>query len=50
MVKIMYEEDVLEEEVIFGWHHDTRGSEIGVNVHPLVRWLETAEEESDDSE
>jgi hypothetical protein len=46
----MYESDMLDEDVIVGWHHQTRGSQIGVKVQPLVTWLETAAEESESSE
>jgi translation initiation factor eIF-2B subunit epsilon len=46
VLKIMYEEDMLEEDTIFEWHHQTRGSSIGVRVQPLVSWLENASAES----
>jgi hypothetical protein len=50
IVKGMYEEDMLDEDSIVAWHHQTRGSQIGIRVQPLVTWLETAAEESDSSE
>ena len=50
IVKIMYEEDMLEEDTIVNWHHQTRGSNIGVRVQPLVSWLENASEESSEED
>lgn len=46
VIKVLFDFDVLEEEVILDWHHGTRGSAIGVKVLPFIKWLETAEEES----
>lgn len=46
IVRILYEEDLLEEDVIRDWHHQTRGSQIGKIVQPLIDWFDTAEVES----
>eukprot|EP00771_Trimastix_marina_P001579 gnl/Trimastix_PCT/266.p1 GENE.gnl/Trimastix_PCT/266~~gnl/Trimastix_PCT/266.p1 ORF type:complete len:445 (-),score=161.58 gnl/Trimastix_PCT/266:97-1431(-) len=54
MCRVMYEADVLEEEVILFWFQQgscPRGRPVFLKqMEPFVHWLQTAEEESDDDE
>lgn len=54
VLKVLYDEDILEEDVIFGWY-DNRGlgaeannSSMWKKVKPFVEWLRSAEPESEE--
>lgn len=61
ILKFLYEEDIIEEEIIIGWHHkESAASVLGVDAslakqirisaEPVVRWLEEADTDESDSE
>lgn len=61
ILKFLYEEDIVDEEIIIGWHQKaTAASVLGVdasvaqeirsNAEPVVRWLEEADTDESDSE
>lgn len=53
-IRLLYDNDVLEEDPIRFWYQrgsGTRGRPVFVvQLEPMIKWLETAEEESDDDE
>ncbi|VVB11626.1 unnamed protein product [Arabis nemorensis] len=49
VIKGLYDEDLLEEEVIFGWYKKgIRSSPVMKNVTPFIEWLQNAESESEE--
>lgn len=61
ILKFLYEEDIIDEEIIIGWHHkESAASVLGVDAsvakdvrtsaEPVVRWLEEADTDESDSE
>mmetsp|Transcript_6185 Transcript_6185/g.15890 ORF Transcript_6185/g.15890 Transcript_6185/m.15890 type:complete len:717 (+) Transcript_6185:167-2317(+) len=51
----MYEEDLVEEEIVLRWHRNTKMAALSEaqlairkRVQPFIEWLENAEEESDE--
>lgn len=61
ILKYLFEEDIIDEEIIIGWHHKANaGAVLGVSpedakairdaAQPIVQWLEEAETDDDSSE
>ena len=61
VLKFLYEEDIIDEAIIIGWHHKANASsvlgvdeaaaeEIRKSAEPVVAWLEEASTDEDDSE
>lgn len=61
ILKFLYEEDIIDEEIIIGWHHkESAASVLGVDAsvakdirtsaEPVVRWLEEADTDESDSD
>ena len=61
ILKHLFEEDIIDEEIIIGWHHKANaGAVLGVSpedakairdaAQPIVQWLEEAETDEDSSE
>lgn len=60
LLKFMYEEDIIDEAIIIGWHHKANASsvlgvdedtarEIRRSAEPVVAWLEEASTDEEDS-
>ncbi|CAN8303348.1 unnamed protein product [Cochlearia groenlandica] len=47
VIKGLYDEDLLEEDVIFGWYKKSSSS-VKKNVTPFIEWLQNAESESEE--
>ena len=61
VLKFLYEEDIIDEAIIIGWHHKANASsvlgvdeaaaeEIRTSAEPVVAWLEEASTEDEDSD
>lgn len=51
VLKALYDEDMLEEEVIKTWFHDKKGrKDVRENVRVIIEWLENASEEESGDE
>ncbi|CAL9050956.1 unnamed protein product [Musa banksii] len=52
VVKVLYDDDILEEETIIKWYEEGtaggKNSQVFKNVKPFVEWLQSAESESDE--
>ena len=49
VIKGFYDEDLLEEDVIFGWYDKgIKSSPVMKNVSPFIEWLKNAESESEE--
>lgn len=49
VIKGLYDEDLLEEDVIFGWYKEgIKSSPVLKNVTPFIEWLQNAESESEE--
>lgn len=52
VLKVLYDEDILEEDIIFQWYDKNSAGntspQIWKNVKPFVEWLKSAEAESDE--
>ncbi|KAF8083323.1 hypothetical protein N665_0781s0001 [Sinapis alba] len=49
VIKGLYDEDLLEEDVIFGWYKKgIKSSPVMKNVTPFIEWLQNAESESEE--
>lgn len=49
ILKQAYDSDIVEEEHIFKWHRKENGrTDVREAVKPIIEWLETADEETDD--
>jgi translation initiation factor 5 len=60
-LKFLYEEDIIDEEIIIGWHHKsnaasvlgvdaTMACEIRKNADPIITWLEEASTDESESD
>jgi translation initiation factor eIF-2B subunit epsilon len=56
-LRLLYEDDVVEEDAIFKWYNSDRSKQLGSSATSLrekatamIKWLEEAEEEESDDE